>query len=185
MLRDGLPIGLCGRVRLDQEMHAQTWKDPEIYEIWTVNQANKNDWPKENQKKHPIKIIQTTMRARLRDSPSESAHVSIHTYCTLFLQINTLLASLLSRLVGILFCKAEGPRPLSLTTGLVARIWCSHLCDLTSIFGRGTEAQIQATAGQGHSKSFSPRIGTHSRRGKNDLESRWPGLKETEIELGL
>ena len=44
MLRDGLPIGLCGRVRLDQEMHAQTWKDPEIYEIWTVNQANQNDW---------------------------------------------------------------------------------------------------------------------------------------------
>ena len=42
------------------------------------------------------------------DSPSESAHVSIHTYYTLFLQINTLLASLLSSLVGILFCKWLG-----------------------------------------------------------------------------
>ena len=84
------------------------WKDPEIYEIWTVNQANQNDWPKENQKIHPIKIIQTTTRVQLRDSPSESAHVSIHTYYTLFLQINTLLASLLSSLVGILFCKWLG-----------------------------------------------------------------------------
>ena len=106
MLRDGLPIGLCGRVHLDQEMHGQTWKHPEIYEIWTVNQANHNDWPNENQKKYPIKIIPTITRARLRDSPSESAHVYIQTHCTLFLQINTLLASLLSSLVGILFCKA-------------------------------------------------------------------------------
>ena len=103
-------------------MSAHTWDDPGIFQIWNLNQANQNDWPKENQKKHPIKIIQTTTRLRLRDSPSESAHVSIHTYCTLFLQINTLLALLLSSLVGILFCKAEGPRPLSLTTGLVARI---------------------------------------------------------------
>jgi len=156
MLSDGLPIGLCGRVRLDQEMHAQTWKDPEIYEIWTVNQANQNDWPKENQKKHPIKIIQTTMRARLRDSPSESAHVSIHTYCTLFLQLNTLLASLLSRLVGILFCKAEGPRPLSLTTGLVPRISCFHChypASISSWKPKPCSKPLQTKAAQDHSQS--------------------------------
>ena len=29
-------------------------------------------------------MIQTAMRAQLRDSPSESARVSIHTYYTLF-----------------------------------------------------------------------------------------------------
>ena len=124
------------------------------------------------------------MSIRLSDF-LESTQVSIHTCCTLFLLKNTLLVSLLSVFIGILFCKAEEPGPLPLTIGLVARIWCSHLCDLTSISGQGTKAQLQATAGQGHWKSFSPRIGTHSKRGRNDLESRWQGLKDTEIELGL
>ena len=32
-------------------------------------------------------------------------------------------------LCGNFFCKAEGPGPLLLTTGLVARIWCSHCRD--------------------------------------------------------
>ena len=51
--------------------------------------------------------------------------------CTIlfFLLINTLLASLISILVEILFCKAKGPGPLSLTTGLVARIWCFYCYD--------------------------------------------------------
>ena len=35
----------------------------------------------------------------------------------------------------ILFCKAEGLGPLSLTTGLVARIWGSYHSDLASISG--------------------------------------------------
>ena len=56
---------------------------------------------------------------QLGDSPCESAHVSSHTYCTFFLLRNTLLASLLFVFVEILFYKAEGPGPLSLTTGLV------------------------------------------------------------------
>ena len=69
-------------------------------------------------------------------SLSEPASVSIHIYCTLFfLLINTLLASLLSVFVGILFSIPEGPRPLSLTTGLVARIWSFHRCDAASISG--------------------------------------------------
>ena len=50
--------------------------------------------------------------------------------CTvLFFLINTSLASLFYVFVQILFCKVEGPGPLSLTTGLVARIWCSHRHD--------------------------------------------------------
>ena len=52
-----LPTGLCGRIHLGQEMHAHTWEDPEIYQIWTVNQANQNDWPKKTWKKYPIKVI--------------------------------------------------------------------------------------------------------------------------------
>ena len=42
---------------------------------------------------------------------SEPTCVSVHTYCTVFLLINTLLVSLLHVFVGILFCKLEGPRP--------------------------------------------------------------------------
>ena len=34
-----------------------TWEDPEIYQIWTLNQANQNDWPKETQKKCPMYVI--------------------------------------------------------------------------------------------------------------------------------
>ena len=66
-------------------------------------------------------------------SLSESTCMPLHVYCTLFLLINTLPASLPSTFVEIIFCKAEGPRPLSLSAGLVVRIWCFHSCDPTSI----------------------------------------------------
>ena len=84
MSRDVLPICLCGRIHLGQEMHTHTWEDPEVHQIWTVNQASQNDWPKETWRKYHIKITQTVARAQLRDPPSESAHVSIHKYCTIF-----------------------------------------------------------------------------------------------------
>ena len=54
-------------------MHANTWEDPEIYQLWTVNQTNQNDLPKETWKKCPIKVIQTAMRVWL--SPSLSPWV--------------------------------------------------------------------------------------------------------------
>ena len=38
--------------------------------------------------------------------------------------------------MGILFLQSQQARALSLTTGIVARIWCSHCHDLTSISGR-------------------------------------------------
>ena len=107
-------------------MHAHTWEDPEIYRIGTLNQATQNDWPKETRKKYSIKVIQSAVRVQPKDSPSECASVSSHTYCALFLLINTSLASLLSIFVEILFCIVEGPGPLSLTSGLAARIWYSH-----------------------------------------------------------
>ena len=60
--------------------------------------------------------------------------LSTHTV-VFFLFINTLLASLLSVFVEIIFSKARGPGPLSLTTNLVARIWCFHYRNLASVFG--------------------------------------------------
>ena len=134
-------------------MHGHTWEDPEKCNIWTVNQASQNDWPKETQKKCTIKETQTTKRAQLRESPSESAHVPVHTCCTLFLPIHALLASLLSVFVGTLFCKAEGPGPLSLTTGLVARVWCSRDRDSACLW-LGTQAMLQAAADRGHPRSY-------------------------------
>ena len=75
---------LCGRIHLGEEMCVHKWEDPEIHQIWTVNQANQHDWPNETQKKCPIKVIQTTMRAQLSDSFPEFARMFMHTYCTLF-----------------------------------------------------------------------------------------------------
>ena len=70
--------------------------------------------------------------------------------CTvLFFLINTSLASLLSVFVEILFCKVQGPGPLSLTTGLVARIWCSHHHDPAQSLV-GNQAPRSVIAGQGH-----------------------------------
>ena len=103
-----LPICPFSKICLGEEMCVHTWENLEIYQIWTVNQANQHDWPKGTQKKCPIKVIETATMARLRDSPSESALVSIHMYCTLFLLIGTLLVSLVSIFVGIPFYKAEG-----------------------------------------------------------------------------
>ena len=62
---------------LGQAIGVHTKEDVEIYQICTVNQSNKNDWPKETWKKCPIKVTQTAMRVQLRDSPSEFTCVSI------------------------------------------------------------------------------------------------------------
>ena len=106
-------------------MRAYTWEEPVIYQIWTVNQRNPNDWPKETRKKCLIKVIRAATRVQLSDSLSLRPPVCLST-CTglFFLSINTLPVSPLSIFVGILFCKAEGPGPLSLTTDLVTGIWC-------------------------------------------------------------
>ena len=138
-------------------MCAHTWKDPEIYQIWTVNQANQNDWPKETWKKCPIKVIQTAMRVQLRDSPSESACVSIHTYCTLLPPNKYFTGFTTFRLCGNSFLQSWRPGPLPLINGLLARIWCSHRCNPTSVSGW-------------ESKPF----GSCCR-----LRSPWPGIQPT------
>ena len=122
------------------------WEDTEIYQIGTVNQANHNDWPKEFPPKYPIKVIQTAMRARLSDSLSLSLPMYLSTRTVLFfLLISTLLASLLSIFVGILFCKVKGPAPCH---WVVARIWCSHCHNSTSISGWEPKARSKFLPGK-------------------------------------
>ena len=55
-------------------------------------------------------------------------------YCTLFLLINTLFRCF-SFLWEFFSAKPKGPGPWSQTTGLVARIWCSHHHDQASVSG--------------------------------------------------
>ena len=113
-----------------------TWKDPEIYQIGTMNQTSQNDWPKETWKKCPIKVSQTVMRMRFSNSLSLSLAVHPSQVLSFFLLlINSLLVSLLSIFVRILFWKAKGPESMSLTPGPVARIWYFHSRDLASISG--------------------------------------------------
>ena len=52
-------------------------KDPDIHQIRIVNQAGKNDWPKETWKRCPIKVIQTAMGVRLNKTLS----LSLCVYC--------------------------------------------------------------------------------------------------------
>ena len=70
-----------------------------------------------------------------------------------FLLLNPLFASLFSLFGAILLCKAKEPGPLSLTTCLVVRIWCSHLCNLDSVSGEELKPhfkRLQAKATQDH-----------------------------------
>ena len=131
-------------------MCVHTWEGPAIYQIWTVNQGNSNDWPKETWKKCLIKVIQAATRVQLSNSLSLRAPVCLSTQTVLFyFSINTLPVSLLSIFGGILFCKAEGPGPLSLTTDLVTRIWCFHRRNPASVAGWEPQP-LQAKATQDH-----------------------------------
>ena len=51
MSRGVLPRYLFGTVQLGYQICAHTWEDPEIHKIWIMDQANQDDWPKDNQKK--------------------------------------------------------------------------------------------------------------------------------------
>ena len=104
-----------------------------------------------------IKVIQTATLTRISLplslflSLSQSVCLPTCTVLFFFLLINTLFVSLRSVFVAILFCKAERPRPLSLTTGLVIRMWCSDCCNLSSISNWGPKLrfkQLQAKATQ-------------------------------------
>ena len=99
-------------------------------DVLNINcEPEKSKWlPKGKWKKCPRRVIQTAMRAQLSDSPW--VHPCVYpTGTALFFPLYKHFASLLSVFVEILFCKAIGPCSLSLTTGLVARIWCFHCHD--------------------------------------------------------
>ena len=80
------------------------WEDPEIYLIHSG--PGKAGWPKETQKKLPIKVIQTPRRAQL----SEHAHVSIHTLYS-FSLINTTCFTAVCLYLEIHFYTTDGPGP--------------------------------------------------------------------------
>ena len=64
---------------------------------------------------------------------AETAHVSVHTWCTLcpLNEYSTCFTTF--NLCGDSFLQSRRAGPLSLTTGLVARIWWAHHCDPASI----------------------------------------------------
>ena len=117
----------------------------------TDSELGKFKWlAKGNPEKCLIKVIQAATRVQLGDSLFLRAPVCLSTWTVLFyFSINTLPVSLLSIFVGILFCKAEGPGPLSLTTDLVTRIWCFHQRNPASVAGWEPQP-LQAEATQDH-----------------------------------
>ena len=88
--------------------------------------------PEETRKTCPVKVIQTTRRARLslRAHPCVYPHVSLFPPNKHFTCFTTFCLC-----VKIHFCTADGPgayhQPL-VPGGLVARIQCSHCCSQTS-----------------------------------------------------
>ena len=139
-------------------MHVHKWENSEIlHQIWTLNQANQNDWPKENWKNWPIKVIQIAVRVwfSLSLSLSEPTRESLSTRSIfLFLLINTLLVSLLFIFMGIFFCRAEGPGPChwplgewlgfgALTTRSQSHLWLGNRSPASSCTGRSHLRSLQ------------------------------------------
>ena len=138
-------------------MRAHTWEDPEIYQIWTVSQEKSKWLAKGNGKKCSIKVIQTEgATQQVRESPSESAHVSIHTHCTLFPLNKYFTCFTTSSLCGKSFLQSRRARALVADHCLVARIWYFYHHDLASISGwkpKPCYKLLQAKATQDHSHS--------------------------------
>ena len=91
----------------------------------------------------------------LRDSCSESAYISIHMYYILFPLNKHFTYFTAFCLCENSFCKAKGPGPLSLTSGLVARIWCFLWCSPVSVSGwepKPRSKMLRAEATRDHSK---------------------------------
>ena len=114
------------------------WEDPEIYQIWTRNQAKQDDWLKETQKKCPVKGIQTSVRARLslsRPPMPLSTRYSFSSIRKVLIKHFTSFTTF-CLYVEIHFYIAAGPGPCHwalVPWGLVARIQRSHCRGLTSI----------------------------------------------------
>ena len=128
-------------------MRAHTREDPETRQIWTLHQANQNDWSEGNRKKRPRKVSPTARRVQLR--LSESARVCPHVLY-FFPPDKHFPCFTTPHLCGNSFLLySRRSRALSLTTGLVVMMRCSHRHSLISISGRGTEALLPATIDPG------------------------------------
>ena len=142
------------------------------HQIRTLNRINQSDLSDENRKKCPI--IQTATRAWLRDTLKSPPRVSLHMYFALFPSNKYFTCFILSIFVGILFPRSRRARDLSLTTGLMARIRCSHHCDPTSTSGQELKAcfkQLQAEATWDHDHPLHPpseRLIFQACRGKSE-----------------
>lgn len=130
-------------------MCVHSWEDPDVYQIWNVYQGNKNDWTKETRKKYPHKTNSNCHGGTTqRHSLPESARMFIHTYCTFF-PVNKYLFCYFPSLWKFFSAKPKGWGS-SLTTGLVARIWCSHQIDWILNLWLRTQALLQAKATWDH-----------------------------------
>ena len=79
-----------------------------------MNEANQDDWPKENWKECPVKVIQTAARAQLRDCLSLGLPVCLSAHTVHFPPPNKYFTvSSLSICVKSLFRTTEGPGPSS------------------------------------------------------------------------
>ena len=114
-------------------MHVHTW---DYLNIPNMNcERGKLNWLVEGKLEEmpfTIKVIQTARRVRLRDPLLESSSPSS---TVLFSYNKYLTCSTTYFLCGNSFLQSWRPGPLSLTTGLLARLWCSHRCNPTSISG--------------------------------------------------
>ena len=90
------------------------------------------------------------------------SHMSIHNYCTLFPPNKYFTCFTSFRLCGNSFLQTWRAKALvtDLTFGLVARIWCCHHHDPAHLW-LGTQASLQAFAGQGHQDQWGWRCRHH------------------------
>ena len=125
-------------------MRGNPWEDPEIYqyELWTrqikiTGQKKPEEMPHKGNSNNHEGATQALSPLSLWVCLCAYPHIPYS------FSLNTWLVSLLSIFVAILFCKAKGPGPLLLTTGLAARIRCSHCHD-------PAQAPLQVVAGWGY-----------------------------------
>ena len=129
-------------------MHAHTWENSEIRQIQILNQAKQDDWPKETQKKCPIKVIQTTLRAQL----SLWACTCIYPHVLFFLPTKHFTCfTTFCLYVQIPFCTGDRSQschwPLVLG-GLVARIQYFHWLHVSGQKAKPCSKPLQAEASQ-------------------------------------
>ena len=96
-------------------MHLHTGKNLEIYQKWTLNQANQNDWTNETWKKCPMKVIQATMRVLLSLIPPVCLSI-----CTLFPPNKHFTCFITCLLCGNYFLQSWEARVLSLRTASIS-----------------------------------------------------------------